>query len=283
MSISDFRPYSIRTGKRTGMFDLDSFKEAFMGIFNEFNSKSYFNEYFGFNCVDQGYLPGKIGIDVNNYFLRKLKKRNMWPLAENISNFTEDDLFDVIELLFHNISKPEEDGANYHSYNDCGWHYEKYNKGLGWYEYQQEINTILRDYGDGYEINKNGEIIMHGELGLNSILNAEVPQYKDTDIHKVIEKSINKFRSRTSSDEDRKEVVRNLADCFEQIRNDLKKVISNKDEDDIFNIANNFAIRHKNDKQKNNYDKGIWLSWMFYFYLSTLHSSIRLLNKYQTK
>ncbi|MEO3693618.1 hypothetical protein ABDJ85_19265, partial [Roseateles sp. DJS-2-20] len=32
---------------------------------------------------------------------------------------------------------------------------------------------------------------------------------------------------------------------------------------------------HHNDKQRTSYDAGIWLSWMFYFYLSTIHVVLR--------
>lgn len=51
--------------------------------------------------------------------------------------------------------------------------------------------------------------------------------------------------------------------------------ISSSDEKDLFNIANNFLIRHHNDKQKTDYDANLWLSWMFYIYLSTIHLILR--------
>ena len=75
------------------------------------------------------------------------------------------------------------------------------------------------------------------------------------------------------------EAVRSLADCLEYLRKDIEKVIAKKDDADLFNIANNFGIRHHNDKQKTNYESAIWLSWMFYFYLATIHACIRLINK----
>jgi hypothetical protein len=45
----------------------------------------------------------------------------------------------------------------------------------------------------------------------------------------------------------------------------LKNVITKNDEGDLFNIANNFAIRHDNEEQKTSYDRALWLSWMFLF------------------
>lgn len=42
---------------------------------------------------------------------------------------------------------------------------------------------------------------------------------------------------------------------------------------DLFQIANEFGVRHHNQKQKQktNYDERIWLSWMFYYYLANIH------------
>jgi hypothetical protein len=59
------------------------------------------------------------------------------------------------------------------------------------------------------------------------------------------------------------------------LRPQVKEFFTSKDEGDLFNIANNFGIRHLNEKQKTSYDENIWLSWMFYFYLSTIHVLLR--------
>jgi hypothetical protein len=51
------------------------------------------------------------------------------------------------------------------------------------------------------------------------------------------------------------------------------------DEGALFNIANNFTIRHLNERQKGNYDTATWHSWMFYVNLSTIHMITRLVNR----
>jgi len=94
-----------------------------------------------------------------------------------------------------------------------------------------------------------------------------------------VEAAILKFRRYRSSIDDRKEAVRSLADVLEFLRPQLKEVLSSKDEGDLFNIANNFAIRHHNPSQKAQYDQSIWLSWIFYFYLATIHAGIRLIKR----
>jgi acyl-CoA synthetase (AMP-forming)/AMP-acid ligase II len=88
-------------------------------------------------------------------------------------------------------------------------------------------------------------------------------------------------RNRRLSLSEKKEAIRELADVFEWRKKTkgLTAVLDKKDESAIFDIANNFGIRHNNPKQKTNYDSGIWYSWMFHFYLATYHAVVRLLLK----
>lgn len=51
------------------------------------------------------------------------------------------------------------------------------------------------------------------------------------------------------------------------------------DESDLFQIANRFVIRHHEPSQKTNYDAAIWLPWMFYVYLASIHLSLRLIQR----
>lgn len=61
----------------------------------------------------------------------------------------------------------------------------------------------------------------------------------------------------------------------EYLRPKVKVLLTSSDERDLFNIANNFGVKHHNDKQKTTYDAALWLSWMFYFYLATIHVVLR--------
>jgi len=79
--------------------------------------------------------------------------------------------------------------------------------------------------------------------------------------------------------DEKKDAIRDLADVLEYLRPRLKDVLSSKDENDLFNLANNFGIRHHNANQKTDYDKEIWYPWMFYYYLATIRACISLLRK----
>ncbi len=208
--------------------------------------------------------------------MRHLRKRDFWPIEEKLSSYSEDDLFDVIELLYDLVSQPTE--GFYHEYENCGMHYSKYNQPSGQAEFRAEINEILSDYKDGYELAENGEIVEKADKGLETLLSAKLPSSAGENAQHRMEEAIALFRKRHASVTDRQNAVLMLAGIFETLRPKLKGVITQKDESDLFNIANNFEIRHQNDKQKTQYDRPLWLSWMFYFYLATLHFATRRLD-----
>ena len=74
-----------------------------------------------------------------------------------------------------------------------------------------------------------------------------------------------------------------MADVLEFLRADAKEVLNSDDERDLFKLANNFGIRHHKQGQKTDYDQAIWLSWIFYYYLATIHACVRLIEKAKSK
>jgi hypothetical protein len=140
--------YSVRSGKHPtgGRLDLAGVKSLFVSAFCEFQTTGHFQQYLGFVCVDAGDIAGSVGSDVEGYFFRKLKKRGLWPIAERVEAYSEDDLFDVIELL-HDCASKGVDGR-FHSWGECGWHYETFDKSLGESEFRSVINEILERRAD---------------------------------------------------------------------------------------------------------------------------------------
>lgn len=275
--------YSLRKSEPQKI-SLESLKEMVISIWRDFSTRGYFQEYLGTSCVD-GDTPGKVGTNLEGYVLRKLRKTNLWPFAEKYKDYSEEDLFDMIEFFFDHISMPLEDGAHYHSWNDCGWHYNKFDDiGLGAFQFAEEVNQFLNDYSDGYELSSKGEILSLFPSHLLPLTETLILT-KDQNIKEKMEHAATKFRKYSSTINDREDAIKTLVGCLEFLRPEVKKILDKKDEDDLFNIANNFAIRHSNQKQKTNYDKTIWLSWMFYFYYATLIACLSSIqrNENQTK
>jgi len=271
--------YSTRTGKisETPEITLKMLKKLFMVSYDKLDEDGYFQKYFGYYCVDRGDVKGELGIDINSMIFLGIKKNGLWPLRTKFEDYTEDDLFDMIEFMHDHCSKPI--SGYYHQYSNCGHHYDIFNDNEGQKHYRDTINYILRDFKEGFEISEAGEIL---ELPYNNIaplLQADIPSSDSENITKKIDLAVLKFRRHKSTLDDRRDALRELADVLEYLKPDIKKVLASKDESDLFNIANNFGIRHHNVKQKVDYDKAIWYSWIFYYYLATIHAALRLIAK----
>jgi hypothetical protein len=251
-------------------FPLPKIKEVFAGIFDELNEDGYFQEGFGYYCVDAGEVPGKIKSPVGDILLN-LRKDNLWPIRSHIEGYGEDDLFDIIEYLFHAVSKPLK--GTFHSYNNCGMHWETFDKHEGQDIFRRRVNKMLELYERRFELSQDGEILLRAEEGLEPIIDAKVPT-SDDKVRSRVEAAVLSYRRHGSSVEDRRTAVRDLVDVLEYLRRDVKAHMKD-DEPDLFNIANNFGIRHHNQKQKTGYDQALWLSWMFYVYLATIHLVVR--------
>lgn len=265
--------YSLRNSinNNSDGFELSDFLNLFIRFYNDLENKGYFAEAFGYECVDNGIISGIIG-DIQLEIILKIRKNNLYPIGHNtVSQYSEDDLFDMIEFLYQCVSKPI-DGI-YHDYNDCGMHWETFNKIEGQSEFLIKVNNLLNLYKGKYELSHEGEIVHKPEHGFETIFDADIPTDNESIISRV-NSSVLQYRRHRASLDDRRQAVRDLADVLELIKPDVKKHLDKKDESDLFNIANNFGIRHHNKQQKTNYD-AIWLSWMFYFYLSTIHTLLR--------
>ncbi|WP_077530917.1 hypothetical protein [Vreelandella utahensis] len=267
--------YSVRTGKNknTEGFEFPEFLDLFFRSFRNFQDEGYFDEYLGWRCVDMGEVPGKVS-DVELDILLKIRKQGIWPIEANLGDLEEDDVFDLIEYLYQTVSKPID--GTFHDYARCGMHWETFRKSEGEAEFAQKMNELLALYKGAFELSPQGEILHKPEKGFESIFEADIPSSNEN-IKARVNSAVLQYRRHGSTIDDRRQAVRDLADVLEYLRPKVKSVLTKKDEKDLFNLANNFGIRHHNDQQKTNYDAALWLSWMFYYYLATIHVLLRKL------
>lgn len=273
------RYYSVRTGRlqESPELGLEMLRGLFVATYSSFEELGYFQERLGTNCID-GYYAGTVG-DVGIYSFRKLRRKGLFPIWDRAEVLTEDEIFDLIEFLFDHASEPVESSGHYHSWGECGYHYSEFVQGDAQSKFRADVNDFLRDYGEGFELSDRGEILTLPGGSLEPLLEAGLPAETPAGVSERVESAVRKFRRRRASLDERRDAIRDLADVLEYLRPKLKRVLATEDENDLFNIANNFSIRHHNARQKVDYDKPIWLSWVFYFYLATIHAAIRLIKK----
>lgn len=274
------RPYySERAGRgpAAAPLGLEDLKRVYKVLFVELEYEGYFQEFLGHECVDAGFIPGLVGTDLQAELLLSLRKPNLWPVQSTIEYWSEDDIFDMAEFLHDHISKPTE--RHFHAFSNCGWHCSEFDRDQGRLDYRQKLNRLLRAYDSGFELSEEGQVLALLPTGFEPLAEAPLPHSDTENVTARVKAAIHKFRRHRSSIEDRRDAVRDLADVLEYLRPKIREVLVSQDEQDLFNIANNFGIRHHREDQKVGYDKAIWLSWVFYFYLATIHAAVRLIKK----
>ena len=239
-----------------------------------FRDKDYFKNKTG---ITQGELPDTMLYEASIELTFQPFPIETWLQKDA----TEERIFDTLEFLYDRTSKP---GKLVSMITDTSWNYEdyeSYDDETGQKEFRDKANTILADYKTGFELTQEGIILAKGTDGIQHILKTEIIPYDEVNVDRKVQNAITKWRNRQLSLSEKKEAIRELTDVFEWLKKtkNLENVLDSKDADALFTIANNFGIRHHNPRQKTNYDKEIWYSWMFHFYLATYHAAIRFLVK----
>lgn len=273
MATNERRAYwSERTGRRPKNVSLspEQVRKLFTSLATEFEMQGHLQETFGYECVDAGHVPGLLGSAIEERLLLILGYPDLWPFTESkVVAWADDEFFDVVEFLYDHVSEGSKDSGQYHSYSECGWHFNHFDRDPARVEYRARVNELLARLNGGYDLNEAGEILHAAPDGLDPLLSATLPGLADVNTDHVTA-AIHKFRSRSSTPTQRRDAVRDLADVLESIRADVKEQMFNEDERALFEIANKFWIRHNKPGERRNYDHEAWWSWLFYLYLDSI-------------
>ena len=257
--------------------DLETFQRLLLALLSEFERRYYFQEALGYECVDMDHpVYGYMGKDPQAYAILRLRKPGLWPV-DTRGSYSDDDLFDIVEFVYDNVSKPV--SGRHHAYQDCGWHYVKFDKSEGKREFRESVNALLRDFGEGWTLSESGEILRLGSDDYAALLDIPLPRGDDKNVLSRVNLAVRKYRTRASTPDDQRDAVRDLADVLEFLRGEAKRVLTKRDESDLFELANSFGVRHHREDQKTDYDPKIWIPWMFYYYLCTIHALLSILER----
>ncbi|WP_242139986.1 hypothetical protein [Sphingomonas sp. TREG-RG-20F-R18-01] len=269
--------YSARkNGPQEARFDLDDMREILFSAYAYLEGAGYFVDAFGYDCVDEGYVPGFVGGNIDVFVRMTLLKKDLWPLREKYQSYSEDDCFTMIEFLYDHVSKPG--SKNFHDWNNCGYHYSEFDRDLGRKEFRSRFLVPLERYGEGWELTEAGEVMSLPPSGMTTLLTARPPTNDKTVLDRMMD-ATSRFRRHGSTIKEREVAVRDLADVLEWIKPHINMALMNKDSSDLYNIANQFGIRHLNQNQKLEYDKAVWLSWIFYHYLNTINACLHIMKR----
>lgn len=177
-------------------------------------------------------------------------------INELLLNCSIEDFLRAIELFIY-IKEKESLGFNIRLHNTIN-----------------DINDIFKIDKVGYEI-VDGKILKLSLPGFETLIKEAIETNDPESIDLRVKYAISKFSHYNSSIEDKKEAVRKLADVLEYLREGGIR-LPKDDDNTLFNIINNFDIRHLNRKQQTDYDKDIWYDWMFYTFLSSINVLLKL-------
>lgn len=157
------RPYySRRKREERGEVKLTvpELRRLFLDLYHDLQRDDYFQEAMGYKCVDTGFNSGTMGSDIALFFRRHLRKEKLYPIEDNIDEYTEEDLFTVIEFLYDHVSKGKD--GTFHEFADCGLHYDTFDRETGKDHFRTQINELISDFKTGYELSRKGQILESG-------------------------------------------------------------------------------------------------------------------------
>jgi hypothetical protein len=260
--------------------DVETFRQYLQSAVQDLFAQDYLQEAFGYDCVDAGQVPGKLGSNPDLYFIRRLGFAII-PVRTSMQSMDMDQLLDLIEVLHDIVSKGDEDAGTYHAYNQCGWHFNRFEQLSGQSHVRQVLNPLLARLPTPLVLEGDGLLRELAPSALRPLIEAPVPTSAPEDeVKRRVEAAVEHYRRARAGIAERRAAVRELADVLEFLRPTIKANMLRKDEATLFDFANNFAVRHNDRLQKRDYDESIWLSWAFYVYLATIQAVLRITERH---
>lgn len=257
--------------------DLDELRKYFFQTYKYFENRGLFKtayhgvwKYVDFQGESQIHPP-TMAPSPEIYFLNHLNGHNIYPIREFYDFYEENELFTVIEILYNHIG-------------DYDFSKSDFVKREFQIEYIELLNNLLKRYKDGYYLDEKYGIIMEQpNHAVQRILDTELPETLHDNVLEQLRTSVKMYYRFDSNMELKKKAINILADILEPLRNELKDILNdvfniNKNNHDklLFEIVNNFNIRHNDQKQYTEYNKSIWYDWMMQYYLTIIFTYYRL-------
>lgn len=243
----------------------------FVSLVRDLDERGYFERSFGKDCVDD-----PRAIDPSVVIEEEIGKPDLWPVSVDRLADDEETFLDMIEVLGEFVAVPQ--SRRMHPYGDCGWHHDDFHILTGREIYYWMVNRLLGRTSLGLRLATAGEdrgrlIEFHGEARTD-LLTASVKAAAAA-VRSPLEHAISLFRRRNATEEEKRSACTTLAGILESRRSFLKDVLLRKDEGALFQLANEFDVRHRNESQKGDYDPA-FLDWIFWWYLATIELTDRL-------
>lgn len=198
-----------------------------------------------------------------------------WPLDPD--NWDQDTFLGLIEVFPDLVARPRQ--RSLHHFGGCGWHYSRFALGPARALYRDRVNRLLADGQVGLRLAETGEDVgrlVHAPADGRTELVERALAITGGPAAGTVEHAVALFRRRGAGCEDKRSACIALAGLLEERRDLLRSDLLSKDEGALFQIANQFAVRHRRADQHGDYDED-YLDWILWWYLATVELTERLL------
>jgi hypothetical protein len=273
------KPYwSVRTatGPGSGRLGFDDVTRQFVRLIEELETNGYFVLAFGEECGVDDHNPRP---NPSAVLESRLGYEDIfgWPLQFARAGWEFDNFCDLVEVLHDLVARPS--SRLDHHYSTCGSHYSNFATRPARRLYRWRVNRLLASSTLGLHLAEEGEdlgrLVRVEPTGLEDLperaVRAAAPETVDR-----VQHAIALFRARAATVEERRSAVITLAGILEERRGLLKAELRREDEAALFQIANQFAVRHQGGRQRGDYDP-VFLDWLFWWYLDTVQLTDQLL------
>jgi hypothetical protein len=263
--------------RRPGAVSLVGTVREFVSVTNGLDVRGYFEKAFEKDCVD-----APASVDPSVLIEREIGVANVWPLSQTRLADDKDLFCDVVEVLHDFVARPR--ARHIHNYAGCGWHHSAFSLEAGQALYRWRVNRVLDRSDLGLRLAGEGEdtgrLVATTDVARTELM-ASMADRAEPQTGDVVRHAIALFRSRNASEHDKRSAAVALAAVLEERRGLLRSELMSKDEGALFEIANRFAIRHRNDAQRADYDSN-FLDWLFWWYLATIDLTDRILARQES-
>ncbi len=251
----------------------DSLKTKWVEFIGELLGRGYLDQRFPSTCVDDSEA---VEADQSAELERLIGVPNLWPLSASAPSWDEDMFIDLVEVFHDLVARPTR--RHFHSFAGCGWHWSGFEIGPARRLYRAQVNQLLERGAVSYRLADSGEdagrLVEIAPDDRQALIEAMVDRTDDEG--DPIRHAVALFRARHATRQEKRSAAVALAHVLESRRPMLKASLLSGDEGALFQIANQFAIRHQNEQQKSDYDDA-FLDWVFWWYLATIELTDRLL------
>lgn len=259
--------------------DVAGAKRDWLAVAMDLFNQGYLDHAVPRPCVDDTGPIRQQYDELDDVFAEKLGIKRLWhSTAEDLA---EDDFFGMVEVVHDLVARPRRRWL--HDHNNCGWHYSAFATHPAQILYRWTVNKLLRRHGIDLELAKSGEdvgrlIHIPADGRADLVTRLARPGATTGPAGDAVAHATSLFRSRTATREDKRSACIALAGVLESRRPLLKAHLLSRDEGALFQIANQFDVRHRAADQHSDYDDA-YLDWLFWWYLATVDLTNQLISR----